>query len=118
LPSLDLAEKYITSFMTYVPFFTRVAELDRKRTRREQLVKRMTSFQRQYTVWFSKQSLPFALVLDPASPQVNPNPYIPNVTNVGVVDSYIPRCMPSVLNCKVEIHDMKFGHRLVTSGRA
>ena len=114
----ELAEQYITSFMIYVPVFARAAEITRTGTRRQQVLEVMAILRMQYDAWFAKPGLPFALVLDPTAPTINPNPYVPNVTNIGLLDKYIPRVLPAEGQPKIQIHDMKFGHRLVHSGRA
>ena len=103
--------------MVYVPLFVHVVDVDSQASLRDRMAKVMTILQGQYDAWFAKRGLPFAMVLDPLAPQQNPNPYVPNVTNLGILDKDIPRVLGSDTGRSLEINDMKFGLRLVHASR-
>ena len=94
-----------------------MADIDMQASKRDRMAKVMAILQGQYDAWFAKRGLPFAMVLDPQAPQQNPNPYVPNVTNLGILDNDIPCFLGSDTGRSLEINDMKFGLRLVHSSR-
>lgn len=99
--------------MTFLPLVVPVSTLPRTASQRRQLLHIMTELRSQYQYWLTHPNLPFAEIT-PHPPLVGRrSPYTPFLTNLGVIDRYIPEALPMGSEVpSVHVHELRFGHRI------
>jgi hypothetical protein len=118
LPSPEAAEQYITSCIAYVPLSIALQPLyDTPRTRYETLLAVMAALRAQHRAWLANPALPFVHVLDPLSPQLNPNLFVPDITHLGVFENWFLEVVEGKEGRRIEVQDIKYRIRLVNATR-
>lgn len=113
LPAHIRPESYITSCMTCIPLVAKLAPLPPLAAPRKQLVALMYNLREQYNSWLLNPNLPFADVLGQPPFPTHRNPYAPMISNLGLIDRYVPQALPAGGPSSMNIVDFRLGHRLV-----
>ncbi|KAH9846557.1 hypothetical protein C2E23DRAFT_852206 [Lenzites betulinus] len=114
------ADKHFASCSTLLPFISHLDELGLpNKTRREQVLAAMAMRRKLYNAWLAMPALPFTHFINQGFIGLDANPYVPFLTNIGVVDNFVP---PTIGGAdtglpRIDVHGLTFGHRLLTTGR-
>ncbi|KAI0820530.1 hypothetical protein BC628DRAFT_1422862 [Trametes gibbosa] len=123
------AHRHIGSCSTLLPFISPLRELDTfDAPRRQQLLAAMAMRRKLYDTWLTSPALPFAQFLNKGFICIDANPYVPFLTNIGIVDNFVPPVIggsgggggggaDSGRLPRIDVHELVFGHRLGSTGR-
>lgn len=100
--------------MVFVRLVGLLRDLPKDATPRAQLLALMRTLRAQYDRWLANPLLPLADVLQHPPFPVHRSPYAPFVSNLAVIDRYVPPALPAGAAApSINIVDYRFGHRIV-----